>query len=109
MLSRTMRRECSVQWSFPSFCFTKVHVGAAFDQKLAQPPVAVKSRGIEAHVLSQRLERLAVFQQELESGNVAVVCAPLHQRAAVARLRTWRISFLHIIEHKLGTSLCDSL
>src|SRR5579864_398406 len=99
MLGYTMRRECGVQRRLSRVGLPHVRVGAVLQKKLAEPPVAVKSGGIESHVVSQRLQRFALCEQESYGGNVAIVCAPLDERGSVLGFRTGRISLGHIFEH----------
>jgi hypothetical protein len=87
-----------MQRGFPSTLLTTVHVRTALHQKLTQSPVPVKSRSVETQVLSARLERLALRKEKLYSGHVAIVSTPLHQRAAIARLGTERMSLGKIVK-----------
>src|SRR5437879_11985577 len=109
MLGRTMTRECGVQRRLPRFGLAYIRVGALLPKKLAEPPVAVKSGGIESHVVSQRRQRFALCEQESYGGDVAIVGAPLDERGSVFGLRPGRISLGHIFEHQVGTSFGDSL
>lgn len=64
-----------------------IRVRAAFQQKLAQPPVPMKASGVESVVVSQRVQRFAIGKQKFNRAHVTVISAPLNQRNAVGICR----------------------
>lgn len=50
-----------------------IHVGALFDEELADLPMSVKRSAVEIEDLSERLQRFPVGEQKLNRADVAVI------------------------------------
>lgn len=72
--------ERCVQGRFSCVGERSIHVGAAFNQKLAEPPVPVEACAIQIELVSQRSERFAFGEQEFYGAYITVIRAPFDQR-----------------------------
>eukprot|EP00634_Sargassococcus_sp_CCMP2135_P013185 CAMPEP_0198649406 /NCGR_PEP_ID=MMETSP1467-20131203/4249_1 /TAXON_ID=1462469 /ORGANISM="unid. sp., Strain CCMP2135" /LENGTH=255 /DNA_ID=CAMNT_0044385191 /DNA_START=167 /DNA_END=931 /DNA_ORIENTATION=- len=93
-----------VQGRFASVGQSDVGVGAAFQEVLAQPPVAVEDRAVQVEVRSQVVDRISHRQQVPDGTHVAVVSAPLDERHAVTLVLglEW-----HQVKDEIGPSVAD--
>ena len=65
-----------MQWNLVCIGQRMVHVGPVLDEELAQLPMPMKRRPVEVAIVPERLEGLAVGEQESHRTHVAVVRAP---------------------------------
>ncbi len=65
--------------------------------------------GIEAKVVSQRLQGLAVGEQEFYGADIAIVGAPLEERSTIAVLGSCGIPCLYVIEHEISATILNPI
>lgn len=100
-------RKRAVERRFAGIFLSGVDVRPLLDQKLAQPPMAVKRRIVQSEVRPQRRERFAVSEKVPDGAHVAVIGAPLNQPDAVAGGRRGGVPPSQNFPDQVGPAFCD--
>src|SRR5271169_2132755 len=95
-------------------CFSAVRQGqiricAVLDEELAEPPVPVEGCGVETEIVSQRWQCFAVRKQEFYGTDIAVVCTPIDERRSFFVLGGCGMPSSDVVEHEVGTAVCDAI
>ena len=84
-------------------------VGAPLDEKLAEAPVPVEGRAVQAQVLSQRIQGLAAVEEPAKGADVAVVGAPLEQRHALRVARRRGVARGQVVEDEVRPPVLNAI
>src|SRR4030081_1621619 len=98
-----------MEWRFAGIRKRMIYIRAVFNEELAELPMSVKDGTVEIEILSKRLQRLSVREQEPNGADIAVVRAPADQRCSMPVFRCCRLTFRQVIEDQVCTSVDDSL
>ena len=93
--------ESRVQRRFAGIRQRPVDVRALRDQELAQMRMPVKHGSVEVVVVSERLKRLTLAEQELDGADITVIGAPLDQGYPMIVLRGRRAAGSDEIEDQI--------